>query len=186
MRDEQAHERRASPMRDLVREGFLRRVFEEAQAYAAGSAIFRVQPCMGDPPFAYLATFNAPCYVRRSSGVVELDRAGFTIGIAFPPNYLQLPVVPSPEVLHFLGPRDVWHPNVRWPFICIGRIAGGTSLIELALRCYELTTFQRKANPTEWDALNPEACQWARSHWPVEPTCRLPLKYGRPLKEAKK
>jgi hypothetical protein len=166
-------------MKDLVRDGFLRSMFEHGMAYAAQSDIFRLEPCMGDPPFAYACHFAAPCYVRRPSGEIALHEGGFTIGIAFPPDYLRLPVVPSQAVLQFIQPVEVWHPNVRWPFICIGRIAPGTDLLELVLRCYELTTFQRKANPTEWDALNPEACRWARSRWPVEPACRLPLKHRR-------
>ncbi|MGB7760031.1 MAG: hypothetical protein WBL61_09390 [Bryobacteraceae bacterium] len=167
-------------MKDAVLDGFLRGMYEEGVAYAAASDIFHLQPCMGDPPFAYICHFSAPCYVRRPSGEIAIHDGGFTIGIAFPPDYLKLPVVHSQAVLQFIEPMAVWHPNARWPFICVGRIAGGTSLVELALRCFELTTFQRRANPTEWNALNPEACKWARSRWPVEPSCRLPLKYRRP------
>src|ERR1035438_107532 len=115
-------------------------------AYTAASDIFRLDPCMGDPPFAYLAHFDAPCYVRRPSGEIALHAAGFTIGIAFPPDYQRMPVVPSQAMLQFIQPAQIWHPNIRWPFICIGRIAPGTDLIELELRCYELTTFKSREN----------------------------------------
>jgi hypothetical protein len=162
-------------MKDPVLEGFLRDTHRRALEFAAASDIIHLQAAPDDPPHAYLARFDAPCYVRRPSGAIDRHH-GFTLGIAFPPDYLTAQVVPAQSLLHLLEPRTLWHSNARWPFICIGRIAGGTDIVELLLRAFELITFQRKANPVEYDALNPDACRWAREHWPVEATTRLPLK----------
>ncbi len=165
-------------MMDAVLEAYLYDTHRRAMEFAAASDVIRLQAGPGNPPHVYLAHFDAPCYVFGPAGEVGLHQ-GFTLGISFPPDYLRATLVPAQNLLHFVDPREVWHSNIRWPFICIGHIAPGCDIVEILLRVYELATFQRKASPDEFDALNPDACRWARQHWPVEATTRMPLKFKR-------
>jgi ubiquitin-protein ligase len=67
----------------------------------------------------------------------------------------------------------VWHPNVSGdlPLICIGRLAPGTTLVDILYQIYDILTYQ-KYNPREDDALNKPACAWARANqhrFPIDP-----------------
>jgi hypothetical protein len=99
--------------------------------------------------------------------VREHDR--FAVGIRFPESYLR--GTNLGEILTWLGPREVWHPNIRPPYVCVGRIDRGTPLVDLLHRCFELITFEN-VTMREDDALNPDACAWARRHrqrFPIDP-----------------
>ena len=66
----------------------------------------------------------------------------------------------------FISPTNIFHPNVAPTvappsFICIGRIAPGTSLCELIFQVYEVLTYAI-LTPREDNALNRDACAWAR------------------------
>ena len=55
------------------------------------------------------------------------------------------------------------------------RIAPGTSLCELLLQAYDMLTFN-KLTPREDDALNRDACAWARAHMDLFPLTSRPLR----------
>ena len=65
------------------------------------------------------------------------------------------------HVLTWLYPHNVWHPNIRPPLICVGKIPPATELCDLLYQCYEIITY---FNWAPHDGLNSEACQWARNH----------------------
>ena len=161
--------------RDPVFEAFLRRQYEEASALAASSDLLELFPLDGMPPSRYIARFHCRGLVRApNSKVTETDR--FEVGIWFPSDYLRR--AEPWEVLTWLGPRHVFHPNIsnRMPLICVGRLAPGTWLVDLLFQCFEIITYQ-KVTMREDDALNPAACAWAREHqgrFPVDPR---PLKW---------
>jgi hypothetical protein len=120
----------------------------------------------------YVATFKCRGFVCDVGGEVrEHDR--FSVGIWFPESYLR--VVNPAEVLTWLEPQNVWHPNIRPPFVCLGRISPGTPLVDLLHRSFELITWDN-VTMREEDALNRLACAWARRNRERFPVDRRPLK----------
>jgi ubiquitin-protein ligase len=156
---------------DPIFERFLRESWHNAKSLADGSDVVELVP-FGDPPHAVVAQFHANCYVKTPQGTAL--HFGFTVGYRFPENYLNL-ALPW-EVMHFLAPATVWHPNIRVNAICLGTgLQPGTELRELLFRTYELVTFQRRSQPA--DPLNAEAAAWVRRNWPVQPADSRPLKW---------
>lgn len=120
----------------------------------------------------YLVTYRCHGLVREPDGAVrEHDR--FRLGIWLPESYLR-EVDPS-QILTWFEPATVWHPNIRPPWICLGKIAPGTPLVDLLHRCFELISFEN-VTMREDDALNRPACAWARRHRELFPTDRRPIK----------
>jgi hypothetical protein len=160
---------------DPVFQSFLARQYAEGMALAQASDLLDLVPLDGDPPDRYVARLACRGLVRLSNGrVAEADR--FDVGIWFPSDYLRR--AEPWEVLTWLGPRRVFHPNIshRLPLICVGRLAPGTWLVDLLYQCFEIITYQ-KVTMREDDALNPAACAWAREHqdrFPIDPR---PLKW---------
>ncbi len=156
--------------RDAVLEAFLARQFEEGTALAGASDLLGLSAVDGPPPQRYLAQFNCKGLVRAEDGkIVEADRFG--VGVWFPSDYLRR--AEPWQVLTWLGPRRVFHPNIsdRLPAICVGRLVPGTPLVDLLYQCFEIITY-RKVTMREDDALNAEACAWARENrhrFPIDP-----------------
>ena len=164
-------------MADRILDAFLRRQEEEALALARESDLLTLAP-IGQPATRYVAEFACTGLVERQPGdIVEADR--FAVGIWFPSNYLR--AVDPFQVLTWLGPRNVWHPNISAtaPFICVGRLAPGTALVDILYQVFEIVTWN-KVTMREDDALNRAACQWARQHRDRFPVDHRPLK-RRPL-----
>ena len=79
------------------------------------------------------------------------------------------------EILSCLAPLNAFHPNIREHACCIGKVAAGTSLVELIYRTYAVVTWQ-EVMPNDLDALNPAACAFARNHPERIPVDDRPLK----------
>jgi len=118
----------ANGRQSALRESFLIRQREEGLELAASSDLLVLSPLVrpGDaPPQRYLASFRCRGLVRDGAGGVrEADR--FDVGIWFPSDYLRH--ADPFRVLTWLGPRQVFHPNIsdRAPVICVGRLVPGT------------------------------------------------------------
>ena len=97
------------------------------------------------------------------------------VGIFFPDDYLRRAAIP--EVLTWLGPVNVLHPNILGPAgaICIGHLEPGMGLVDILYQLYEIIVY-RKFNPQEHNSLNKAACAWARNNLSRFPTDRRPLK----------
>jgi len=161
-------------MTDRVLTAFLERQLAEGMALAEASDLLRLIPLPGDPPRKYIADFRCKGLVKSAAGeIVEAER--FVVGIWFADGYLR--EVDPCTALTWLEPHTIFHPNVSagGPFICLGRIGPGTSLVELAYRCFELLTYN-KVTMREDDALNREACAWARHNLHRIPVDRRALK----------
>jgi hypothetical protein len=160
---------------DTVLEGFLQRQFEEGMALAADSDLFDLVPIDPPPvPQRYIACFHCTGLVRAPSGdITEANQ--FAVAIAFPDDYLRR--VDPAQALVWLGPREVYHPNIsdRGPFICVGRMMPGTSLVDLLYQIHEIITYN-KTTMREDDALNIGACAWARQNQHRFPVDTRPLK----------
>ena len=162
-------------MDDRVLEAFLNRQHDEGMALADGSDLLDLIPLGGPCSQLYVAMFCCKGLVRSSSG--EIEEAGrFELGIWFPSDYLRR-AAPQ-EVVSWFGPPEVFHPNIRAPYICIGRLAPGTGLVDILYQCFEIITFN-KVTMREDDALNPIACEWARQHQDRFPIDSRPLKRRR-------
>jgi len=157
---------------DLIRESWLKWQFEDGMKLAAASDILTLHPGPGVPPAEYVARFDCPTMVREQGSITR--RVGFDMLIRFPLDYLRS--APNPAlVVALLSPRNAYHPNVAPPFMCVGNIAPGTSLCELIYQIFEIMTFQ-KLTPSEHDALNKDACSWARNHMDLFPLTSRPLR----------
>lgn len=159
---------------DAVRDAFLRRQHAEGMALAAASDLLHLQPLGADPCERYVAEFRCKGLVRTSSGEVrEADRFG--VGIWFPSDYLRR--AEPWQVLSWLGPHNVFHPNISdvGPFICVGRLVPNTTLVDLLYQCFEIITY-KKVTMREDDALNKQACAWARENQDRFPVDARPLK----------
>ncbi len=163
----------AADVVDVVFRGFLARQFEEGMKLASSSDLLDLVSLGESPPDRYVAVFNCKGLVLSpQAGPVEADR--FHVGIWFPSDYLRR--ADPFQVLTWLGPAEVFHPNIKSPGLCLGPIAPGTTLVDLLYQVFELVTF-RKVTPREDDALNPEACVWFRRTRRRFPVDRRPLKW---------
>ena len=155
-------------------DSFLKCQFEEGMALAQESDLLDLAPSPEDPPDRYMVRFTCRGLVQAEGGeVVEADY--FMVGIRFPPDYLRR--VEPFEVLTWLGPANVFHPNIsdQAPIICVGRLSPGTGLVDLLYQVFEIVTYQR-VTMREDDALNPVACAWARRNQDRFPIDHRPLK----------
>lgn len=158
---------------DPVFQSFLERQHVDGMALAAASDILELQAGDAYPSMRYQAHFKARTLVQRHDGSVALAEH-FTVALCFPPDYRRRAVQP-PEVIMWLEPHAVFHPNIRWPFLCPGHLTTQTTLVDLLYQVYEIGTFQR-VTMHERDALNGNACAWARQHTHLLPLDRRPLK----------
>ncbi|NOT27652.1 MAG: hypothetical protein HOP16_16315 [Acidobacteria bacterium] len=164
-------------MADRILESFLTRQQEEGLALTRASDLVSLTP-IGSSADRYLIELQCTGLVERGPGdIAEVDR--FLVGVWFPSSYLR--VADPFRVLTWLGPRNIWHPNISTttPTICVGRLAPGTGLVDILYQVFEIVTWN-KVTMREDDALNRAACQWARRHPDRFPVDRRPLK-RRPL-----
>ena len=154
--------------RDPVFETFLERQLRLGLQLAGESDLLDLLPVPESPPSQYLAHFNCRGLVWRSNEAVEVE--SFLVGIHFPRTYLQFP---SPGIVTWLEPGEIWHPNILGPagHICLGNLAPGTPLDSILEQCFRIITYQ-KLTMREDDALNHDACVWARRNqhrFPIDP-----------------
>lgn len=153
-------------------ESFLMHQHEEVMDLARSSDQLELIPLDGPPPQHYVAEFRCTGLVRAPGGeIVEADR--FAIGLWMPDNYLS--EVDPFKVATFLGPIEAFHPQIRPPWICLGRLIPGMSLREILFQAWEVITW-RKVTMREDDALNAAACAWARQNTHRFPTDQRALK----------
>lgn len=160
-------------MNDPVFEAYLAQQFEQGTALAAQSDVLSLVPFPsreGPSPDRYIAKFFCKGLVRGADGSIG-EASEFHVGIWFPADYLRRIAPPGP--LTWLYPPNIWHPNIRPPFVCAGHMMPGSELVVLIYQVYEIITY---FNWAPHDALNAEASQWARNH-----QYRFPLE-TRPLK----
>ena len=161
-------------MGDRIFDSFLKKQLEDGLALAAHSDLLVLKPLTDKtgPPCRYIATLSCNGLVRTDAGKIVAHNH-FAVGIFFPPDYLRH--MEPARVLTLLEPPNVFHPNIRFPFICVGHLAPGTSLPELIYQVYEILSYN-KVTMREDDALNGQACIWARAHQSLFPLDKRPLR----------
>ena len=167
-------------MTDQVLKGWLRSQFEAGMRLAEQSDLLDLTPLNASFPERYIAHFRCKGLVRVDDGSIS-EADSFLVGIWFPEDYLRSrdPFLPY-RVLTWLGPRGIWHPNIsnKHPVICVGRLQPGTGLVQILYQVFEIITYN-KVTMVESDALNTEACAWARRNKDRFPVDRRPLKRRR-------
>jgi hypothetical protein len=154
---------------DKIFENWLDAQHEQGAALSQSSDVLELTPVHRQ---LFLARFHCRGLVQEvGGGVREVDL--FEVGYRFADDYLRR-VNPS-EVVTWLRPGNVFHPNIMPPLCCLGNITPGTSLVELIYRTYEVISYQN-VMPDERDALNAAACSWARRHQDRFPLDDRPLK----------
>ena len=140
----------------------------EAMSFAQQSDVLSLAPIGDTSPHRYVARFGCNGLAMDGDRIVVADR--HLVGIRFPDSYLRESCHPG-EVLTWLEPKTEFHPNIRAPFCCPGAITPGMSLLNLLYQLYEMITW-RRYTAREDDALNADACRWARANLhrlPVDP-----------------
>ena len=161
-------------MEDHVVNAFLARQLEDGTKLADSSDLLELFPVGPAPVHRFLIRLECKGLIRERSGaVVECER--FEVGIRLPPDYLRR--THPAEVLTWLGPWNIWHPNIAndAPAICVGRLSPGTSLVDLLYQVFEIITWN-KVTMRENDALNHDACRWLRGNLGRIPVDRRALK----------
>ncbi len=154
---------------DAIFAGFLEVQREEGLRLAAASDLLDLEPL---DPQRFIARFHCTSLARNAAGRMVESRES-VIGVRFFENHLRMPG--RPEMLTWLAPLDVYHPNIRPPFICLGPIHAGEGLESLLYRCFEVIRFGN-VTMREVDALNHDACSWARRNTHCFPLDDRPLK----------
>lgn len=154
-------------MHDKIFAAFLTRQLEECTALARASDLIEILPVA---PQAFAVDLRCKGLVRKANGEIATAER-FSVGIWFPGDYLRRanPI----EVITWLGPSDVFHPNIRSPFICIGHLVPATPLVDIVFRVFRIVAYQTVAMH---DSLNQEASAWARQNQHRFPVDNRPLK----------
>ncbi|MFW6164333.1 MAG: ubiquitin-conjugating enzyme E2 variant [Planctomycetota bacterium] len=146
----------------------------EGTALAESSDLLELRHEAGEAPRRYVGRFTCKGLVTVGGAVEEAGR--FEVGIWFPDEYLRS--VEPTQIVTWLSPPNILHPNIRPPLICLGHLWPGSPLVDILYQTFEVITC-KKVTMDERDALNPSACVWARQHqdrFPVDPR---PLKRRR-------
>ena len=158
---------------DKILDLFLHKQLEDGMALAAASDILELRPLLtGDgPPQHFIARFTCDGFVERQRRICKANR--FDVGIYFPEHYLR--EANTAEVLTWLRPANVIHPNIRPPFICVGErfLRPGTRLVEILYQLHAIITYAKWAAHSP---LNESAAQWARNNQHLLPADNRPLK----------
>lgn len=152
---------------DPVFERFLDAQRDAALAFAADSDIVRLFPVAPD---RFLVNFHTTSLAGDPTGGLR-EVTEITVGIQFFPHHLR---EYNPGTVTILDPPDLWHPNLRGPFVCLGHLNAGISITDLLHQLYDVFRWE---NYAMHDALNREASAWARH----QPSTRFPLD-RRPLR----
>ncbi|MEJ2719737.1 MAG: hypothetical protein P8181_01170 [bacterium] len=112
-------------MNDPILTSFLEQQEIEAMELDSASDLVDIHRIGPKPTQRYVVQFRCKSLVRTNTGINEANRVD--VGIYFPPDYWHR-VVPA-EIITLLWPVGLWHSNVKFPFICPGRLIPGTSLV---------------------------------------------------------
>ena len=149
---------------DPIFNSFLQAQFDEGLAFARESDVVELMPAFGSPPSKYMATFHGEWLAQDPRGqIVGVPLAVF--GIAFPRDYLRCTEVGM--IATVLEPHNLWHPNISGPFVCLGHLVPGMSLVDILYQCFEVLAYFRHSPASP---LNEAAAQWARN----QPAGRFP------------
>jgi hypothetical protein len=100
----------------------------------------------------FLARFKVAYLARGAGGQVAVAPGPLPIMLRMDPEYLRRA---EPLQTVQVSRPDFFHPNFRWPVLCVGEVRPGMPLPTLLRHIYEIVTYQNYATD---DGLDPEAC----------------------------
>lgn len=155
---------------DPILAGFLDHEYQKGINLARESGLLNLTP-LGPPPYqAYVARFKCKGLVKMQNGnIIEANE--FRVSILFPHDYLRK--VNPLAIVTWLAPTNIFHPNIRPPYICMGHIIPGMGLTEIIFQIADMISYRKF---TTSHGLNEEACRFVRNN-----IDRFPID-GRPLK----
>jgi hypothetical protein len=161
-------------MSDKILATFLNAQYERAMALASASDFLDLTAIRepGLPPDKYIATFACQTALRLGDDTITIAPTRVNIGIFFAADHLRRRPDMS-QLVSWLAPGNIVHPNIRAPFVCLGSFDAGITLVDILFQTYEIVSYL-KWSPH--DALDPIAAQWARNNQQLFPTDRRPLR----------
>ena len=159
---------------DNVLNSFLEDQHTQVTELARQSDILEVLSFGAPRPRQFLATFHCKGLVKLRGGQVE-EASRWCVEISLPDDYLRSADVYA--VVALRAPTNIFHPNARFPLLCIGRITPATPVVDILHRCYDLITFQKYRLVDHFDE---EAAAYVRANLDRFPLDQRPLK-RRPL-----
>jgi len=168
-------------MTDTIVTRFLKDQCERGMALAANSDVLDLV-AMHDredvPPQHYIAMYHCKSALRLRTGQIRVTESQFDIGIFFGQNHLR--AVDPLRLVTWLGPANIVHPNIRPPFVCLGRIYKGIALVDILYQVFEIITY---VNWSSHDSLDATGAQWARNHQQLFPVDRKTLVRRKPSRD---
>lgn len=153
------------PVFDDVMTDFLRNMRDEFVARCAQGGLLEYASLGLREPWLWRLTFHTRGLARGIDGAIRpVER--HVVAVRFLPDYLRH--LNKFQMLALMEPRDVFHPNLKPPAICLNLYPGMT-LLEIAESLHRLFAWQVR-QLAEIDAFNPDACVWGRSHLDELPT----------------
>jgi ubiquitin-protein ligase len=156
---------------DRILDGFLKQQLQDGIKLAEQSDLIRLLPLEmpeGSPRLYRVQFLCKGLVMQPNNHIVEAQQ--FEVGIRFNDDHLRRF---DPTMVGILDPLNVWHPNIMFQSICVGKMAPGVQLKDLIHQIYEIVTYQNWASH---DGLNCDAMQWARNNQSLFPVDRRPLK----------
>ncbi len=162
-------------MPNAILESWYERELCAAKDLADQSDLLDLALCPDQSQRALLVRYTCKGLVRDLDGRIS-NAEESVVGIRIPDHYLRQ--ANTFEILAWLSPLEIWHPNIRPPYLCIGHLSPGMSLVDILYQIFEIITYH-KVSPGDY--LNDEAAAWARTPdarrlFPVDPR---PLKRPR-------
>lgn len=155
---------------DAIRHSFLLAQAEAGKRLDGESDILSLTPLGRSPAERYVLRLRTRTLATGRETPRECEMSA-VVGVWFPEDYLYRAT--TAQVLTWLDPDDIFHPNVRSPFLCLGALRPGTSLVELCFRIHAIVSYQ---NFGLTSPLNDAAASWARRNLHRFPTDPRPLK----------
>lgn len=137
---------------DSIFNDFLEHTTKQAQELAADSDVLVLDRLAIPGEAIFVAEFLVPYLCRTHEGDVKVDAGPVGVAVRLTPEYLRS--VSPLEVAQVREPY-FFHPNIRWPGMCVGDVRPGMPLAKLLKHIFEIVTYQNFATD---DGLNPEAC----------------------------
>jgi hypothetical protein len=143
-------------MRESIFDQFLDRTTKAALELAAESDVLELARLPAPGVGLYFASFAVQYLALRPGGNIDVADGPLEVMIRLGPEYLRQ--VHALEVVQ-VRQGDYFHPNFRWPVLCVGEIRPGMPLPVLLRHIYEIVSYQNFATD---DGLSVLACQRLR------------------------
>ncbi len=155
---------------------FLERQESLALDFSAVSDLVEIEPITRAPVQRYLVRLGTRGLIKTAAGTIE-HHQGCTFAVWFPEDYLRR--ISPFETVQWIAPQNAFHPNIGpgpggAAYICLGGVFPGSPLLTIIEQVHEIFSWMNRL-PHEKEAMNREACPWARAHGADLPIDSRPL-----------